>query len=115
MIVSPQTLRQRSRCGVTGTRAPAIACTASAGAPDERDRRARRDRLALADRQALDHARLVGGDLVLHLHRLDDADDLTLLDALALLHEDLPEVALKRRDELVAQPRGAGGAAALAA
>ena len=33
-----------------------------------------------ADRQLVDRARLVGGDLVLHLHRLDDADQRALLD-----------------------------------
>ena len=47
-------------------------------------------------------ARLVGGDLVLHLHRLDDADELALLDRLPLLDEHLPHVALERGDERVA-------------
>src|SRR3954451_5244617 len=48
------------------------------GRLDDRDGRAGLDRLALLDRERLDHARLVRGDLVLHLHGLDDADELTL-------------------------------------
>src|SRR3954469_13925758 len=71
------------------------------GRLDDGDRGARLDRVALLDGERLDHARLVGGDLVLHLHRLDDADELALLDGLALLDEHLPHVALQRRDELV--------------
>src|SRR5215212_1661646 len=51
---------------------------------DRRDRVAGGDRRALADRQLGDDARLVGGDLVLHLHRLDDAEQLALLDRVAL-------------------------------
>ena len=47
---------------------------------DHRERVAGGDRGALGDRQLGDRARLVGGDLVLHLHRLDDADELALLD-----------------------------------
>src|SRR3954469_4277558 len=69
---------------------------------DDREGRAGGDRLALLDRQLGDDARLVGGDLVLHLHRLDDRDELALLDLLTLLDEDLPHVALQRRRELVA-------------
>ena len=57
--------------------------------------------VALLDGELGDRARLVGGDLVLHLHRLDDADELALLDGLALLDDDLPHVALQRRGELV--------------
>src|SRR6266487_4543447 len=79
----------------------------SARALDERDRRAGGDGVALLDRELFDHARLVGSDLVLHLHRLDDADDLALLDGLALLDEDLPHVALQGRDELVGAARAA--------
>ena len=56
-----------------------------------------------------DLARLVGGDLVLHLHRLDHADEVALGDLLALLDRDLEDVALKRGDERVA---GGGAAAA---
>src|SRR3712207_9409878 len=40
--------------------------------------------------------------LVLHLHRLDDRDDLAFLDLLTGLDEDLPDVALQRRLERVA-------------
>src|SRR3954470_16865908 len=86
----------------------------SAGA-DDRDRRAGRDRLALPDGELGDDARLVGGDLVLHLHRLDDADELALLDRLPLLDQDLPHVALQRRDERVAARAAAASAGALGA
>ena len=50
---------------------------------DHREDVAAAHRVALGDRQLGDHARLVRGDLVLHLHRLDDRDDLALLDLLA--------------------------------
>src|SRR5204863_1504967 len=92
-------------------------CSSRASAPcaqllavalDHRERRAGGDRLALLDGQLGDDARLVGGDLVLHLHRLDDRDELALLDLLALLDEHLPDVALQRGGELVASAaRGA--------
>src|SRR4051794_12062629 len=91
--------------------AASIDCLLGGGGLDDRDGRARLDRLALLDGERLDHARLVGGDLVLHLHRLDDADELTLLDGLPLLDEHLPHVALQRRDQLV---RAAAARAALA-
>src|SRR3954468_13615583 len=71
------------------------------GRLDDGDRGAPPERGAPPDGERLDHAGLVGGDLVLHLHRLDDADELALLDGLALLDEHLPHVALQRRDELV--------------
>jgi hypothetical protein len=54
----------------------------------------------LVDGELLDHAGPVGGDLVLRLHRLDDADELAR-DLLARLDEDLAHVALQRGDELV--------------
>ena len=51
------------------------------------------------------------GDLVLHLHRLDHADQRALLDLCALLDGDLQHRALDRRDELAGR---AAAAAALA-
>src|SRR3954454_21349385 len=60
---------------------------------------------SLGDRQLGDGARLVGGDLVLHLHRLDDADQRALLDLGARLDEHLEDVALQRRGERVAAAR----------
>src|SRR4051812_17230073 len=63
---------------------------------DHRDAGAGGDRLALLDGELRDLAGLVGGDLVLHLHRLDDADQLALLNLLTLLDEDLPHVPLQR-------------------
>ena len=69
------------------------------------------DRLALLDGSFCDRAGLVGGDLVLHLHRLDDADELALLDLVALLDEHLPHVALQRGDELVGAAAAAAGLA----
>src|SRR4051794_6425179 len=68
------------------------------------------DGLALLHEELLELPGLVGRDLVLHLHRLDDAEELALLDALALLHEDLPHVPLQRGLEQV----GAAGAPARA-
>src|SRR4051812_4749418 len=82
---------------------------------DDRDRRAGGDRLALLDGELGDDAGLVGGDLVLHLHRLDDADELAFLDRLARLDEDLPHVALERSDERIAAGRPAAAARAPAA
>src|SRR4051812_9217723 len=82
---------------------------------DDGDCRAGGDRLALLDGELGDDARLVGGDLVLHLHRLDDADELAFLDRLPGLDEDLPHVALKRRDERVAACATATPAGALRA
>src|SRR4051812_6347275 len=81
---------------------------------DDRDRVAARDRAALAHVELLDGARLVGGDLVLHLHGLDDGDQGALLDGRALLHGDLQDGALERRDQRVA-PASAAAARALAA
>ena len=71
------------------------------------------------DRELLDRARLVGGDLVLHLHRLDDADQRALLDGGSGLDGDLQHRALQRRGERVAARRrrrrwSAPGAAACA-
>src|SRR3954464_821493 len=82
---------------------------------DDRERVAGGDGVALLDAQLADRPRLVGGDLVLHLPRLDDEEQLALLDLRALLDEDLPHVALHRRGERVtataataALPRAAG-------
>src|SRR5207244_9219307 len=52
---------------------------------DDRDRVARGDRAALGYAQLLDLARRRRGDLVLHLHRLDHADQRALVDLRALL------------------------------
>ena len=48
---------------------------------DRADRLADRDRLQRGDRELGDRSGAVGGHLVLHLHRLDDAHDLARLDA----------------------------------
>ena len=69
---------------------------------------------ALLDRQLGDLAGLVGGDLVLHLHRLDDADERALLDVGALLDQHLEDVALQRRGERVAASAAAAAGLALA-
>src|SRR4051794_8021711 len=81
---------------------------------DRRDRVAGLDRLPLLGGQRRDLARLVGGDLVLHLHRLDDADELALLDGVALGDQDLPHVALQRGDQLVGAAASAAGLASAA-
>src|SRR4051795_614935 len=85
---------------------------------DDRERVTRGDGVALLDAQLADRPRLVGGDLVLHLHRLDDEEQLALFDGRALLDEDLPHVALHRGGERAAATaataalaRAAGGLA----
>ena len=59
-----------------------------------------------------DFAGAVGGDLVLHLHRLDHADQVALGDLGALLDRDFEDGALQRRGQRLAG--GAGAAAGLA-
>src|SRR3954469_13328676 len=84
------------------------------GVADDGERVAVGDRVALANRQLGDDAGLVRGDLVLHLHRLDDRDDVAFGHLLAGLHRDLPDAALHRRGERVAAARAAARAAVLA-
>ena len=55
------------------------------------------------------------GDLVLHLHRLDHADQRALLDLGALLDGDLQHGPLDRRDELAGGPAAAAASSARAA
>src|SRR3954447_26781091 len=116
--VSPMVSRIESRMSVEVWLAVAIRRPYRArGLPlggcggDDGDAGAGGDRLALLDGELGHLAGLVGRDLVLHLHGLDDADQLALLDLLPLLDEHLPHVALQRGGELVAS---AAGAAALA-
>ena len=61
---------------------------------------------------SVDLAGAVGGDLVLHLHRLDHADQVALGDLGALLDRDLEHRSLQRRGQRLA--RGARAAARLA-
>src|SRR5262249_54129790 len=74
-----------------------------------------RHRLAPAHRQLGPAPREVRDDLVLHLHRLDDAEHLACLDDVALGHVDGKHGALHRADDGV-PPAGAdsGGCQALA-
>ena len=72
---------------------------------DHREDVAARHRGALDDVQLLDLAGAVGGDLVLHLHRLDHADQIALGDLGALLDHDFEDRPLQRRGQ-----RLAGGA-----
>src|SRR3954452_8200105 len=65
---------------------------------------------ALGDREFFYFAAAVGGDLVLHLHRLDYADQVALADLGALLDGDFEDGALEGRRQGLA-----GGAAAAAA
>ena len=83
--------------------------TLAAGLLDDREDVAAGDRRALDDVQLLDLAGAVGGDLVLHLHRLDHADQVALGDLGALLDGDLEDRSLQRRGQ-----RLAGGARAAA-
>src|SRR4051794_32394101 len=81
------------------------------GVADDSERVAVGDRVALGDRQLGDDPCLVGRDLVLHLHRLDDRDDVALGHLLAGLHRYLPDAALHRRSERVAVGRAAAAGA----
>ena len=63
---------------------------------DDDDDVAGADRLAGRDLDLGDGAGLVGGDVVLHLHRLEHADGLTDLDGLADRDEHLHDRALHR-------------------
>src|SRR5215203_692327 len=62
----------------------------------------RAERLVVLARQARHCARTRGCDLVLHLHRLDNADDLARLDLIAFGDLDREDGALHRRDDRVA-------------
>ena len=53
----------------------------------------------------------MGGDLVLHLHRLDDDEQGALVDLVALGDLDLEDAALQRRDHVVAGCRRRAGLA----
>src|SRR5919201_5062347 len=64
----------RSPAEIEGIRSQETAWSKSSLTADHRQRVARGHGVALGDRQLGDLARLVGGDLVLHLHRLDDPD-----------------------------------------
>ncbi len=91
-----------------GRMRPAAAGACSGGLLDDGDRVAGGDRAALGNRQLLHLAASVRGDLVLHLHRLDDRDERALLDLGALRDGDAQDRPLKRRDELLRT--GAAGA-----
>jgi hypothetical protein len=58
------------------------------------------------DRQLGDLSRLVGGDLVLHLHRLDDRDQRALVDHRPRFDGDPQHRVLDRRDERVGASAG---------
>ena len=75
---------------------------------------ARVDRRALGDVELGHLAGDVGGDLVLHLHRLDHADQRPLLDLGPLLDGDPQHRALQRRGRAPARHRAGAGAVARA-
>ena len=70
--------------------------TESSASVDDGDDVAAADGVAGGDLDLLDRAGLLGGDLVLHLHRLEHDDGLTDLDLLADLDEHLDDRALHR-------------------
>src|SRR5919108_48603 len=61
-------------------------------------------RTALGHAQLLDGAGAGRGDLVLHLHGLDHADERALVHLRALLYRHPQHRALDRRDELARRP-----------
>src|SRR5258706_1473803 len=61
----------------------------AAGLSENEQRLTVLDRLSVLDQDRLDRTRSVGVDLVHQLHRLDDADDLSLLHRLANFDERL--------------------------
>src|SRR5882762_3202961 len=63
-------------------------CAESSLGRHDADHLAGLDRLASCDRELADGARTVRMHLVLHLHRLDDADDLSRLDLIAFCDLD---------------------------
>src|SRR4029079_6042908 len=70
------------------------------------------DGVAGRDAHLFDGARLLGADVVLHLHRLAHAPRLTELALFALGHEHLHDGALHRRADRAAPGRAAGCARA---
>src|SRR5919108_5817421 len=68
----------------------------------------------LGDPDLRDLAGAMRGDLVLHLHRFDHADEIALGDLLPLLYRDLEDRALERRGELGAACATTAAAGALA-
>src|SRR3954451_22946899 len=96
---------------IDGRFSQSMASSSSSATGDHRERVAALDRVAFGDRQLGDLARLVRGDLVLHLHRLDDRDQRALLDLVALADEHLEDVPLQRRGERVAAAGAARGLA----
>src|SRR4051812_12564399 len=83
---SRKATRSRATCSASSGSASQTRLGISGGLRlDHRDQVPGLDRLALLGGERLDRAGFVGGDLVLHLHRLDDADEVALLDGLALL------------------------------
>src|SRR5690606_9354022 len=86
---------------------------AAASVLDLADDGALGDRAALRGGQARDRAALVRGDRVLHLHRLEDDDEIARGDRVAVRHRDLDDRALHGRGDRVA--RYGGGALAATA
>src|SRR5206468_5168243 len=79
---------------------------------DDADHLAGRHRLPGRDRETGDRAGLRGAHLVLHLHRLDDADDGARLDGFTVDDCDRQHRSLHRRHDRVA-PRTAAATPAL--
>src|SRR4051812_7730063 len=75
---------------------------------DLADDRPGRDGRADLRAEALDGAGAVGVQRLLHLHGLQDDDEVAFLDLLPLLHRDLDDGALHRGGEGVARGHGTG-------
>src|SRR5207248_3909108 len=88
---------------------------AALGGADHADRLAARDGLAGRDRQLRHDACAMRVDLVLHLHRLDDAEELPRLDFVAVRDVDREDRALHRARHRVTPGRALRGLRAFAA
>src|ERR1035441_3783656 len=71
----------------------------SPGSVEDNERVALGYRLALLAQDLLDHARVLGLDRHLHLHRLEDHYGVPFLDVVADLDFDLPDGARDMRSE----------------
>src|SRR5690606_11813339 len=89
-VFNPSSLQARiTRSAISPRLAISTFCIAASGSGsgDAEQGLIEFDRLAVVHQDCLDHATLVGFDVVHHLHGLDDAQYIACLDGLAHFHE----------------------------